>query len=190
MDWKSRSYPLLKPTAVVEWNLPNGSRAAMRTAFALKWLDESPYTNYRYNVERCTNGKRLYLLRPTWLNKGFDFQVNVEGFRSVTRTAKGQTKEMPSHTDVAYDLQLKLQVLPDLADSLFDAICNIYEGTEPNHSLDRDSTLASTSIGLPIDELLHIIKWLFIEQDLTYWLQTGRDMLMAKIESEVFGIKA
>jgi hypothetical protein len=56
--------------------------------------------------------------------------------------------------------------------------------------LDRDSTLASISIGLPIDELLHIIKWLFIEQDLTYWLQTGRDMLMAKIESEVFGIKA
>jgi hypothetical protein len=34
-----------------------------------------------------------------------------------------------------------------------------------------------------------IIKWLFIEQDVTYWLQTGRDMLMAAIESRVFALK-
>jgi hypothetical protein len=44
-------------------------------------------------------------------------------------------------------------------------------------------------VGLPPDQLLYIIKWLFIEQDVTYWLQTGRDMLMAAIESRVFGMK-
>jgi len=38
--------------------------------------------------------------------------------------------------------------------------------------------------------MLWIIKWLFIEQDLTYWLQAGRDILMAAIESDVFGLKS
>jgi hypothetical protein len=189
MDRKSRSYSPPKPTAVVEWSLPNGDRSALRRAVAAKWLEESPYTNYRYNVERCANGRQVYLLRPTWLNKGFDFQVNVEDFRSVTRTAKGQTKEMPSHTDVLHDLQSKLRAHPSLAGSIFDAVCDVYEGGEPSQILVRNSAVASMVTGLPPDQLLFIIKWLFIEQDLTYWLQTGRDMLMVAIESDVFGLK-
>ena len=56
------------PSAVIEWTLACADRSALRRAVAEKWLEESPYTNYRYNVERCANGSRVYLLRPTWLN--------------------------------------------------------------------------------------------------------------------------
>jgi hypothetical protein len=188
MQRKSRSYSTSKPSVIVEWRIPDGDRSALRRAVAEKWLEESPHTNYRYNVEQCASGRKVYLLRPTWLNKGFDFQVNVEGFRSVTRAAKGQTKEMPSHTDVIHDLQTKVKANPKLAGSLFDAVCDIYDCSEPTDVSARDSSTVSVSKGLPTDQLLYIIKWLFIEQDLTYWLQTGRDMLMAAIESEVFGI--
>ena len=72
-----------------------------------QWTKEEPYTKYRYNVEKCEDGNLIYLRRPTFLNKGFDFQVNVEGFRSVIREPKGATKEMPSHPDLIDDLKRK-----------------------------------------------------------------------------------
>jgi hypothetical protein len=189
MDRKSRRYPIVKPSAVVEWSLAGRDRSALQKAVAEKWLQESPYTNYRYNVEQCADGRWVYLRRPTWLNKGFDFQVNVEGFRSVTRTPKGQTKEMPSHPDILNDLRYKLQAHPNLSGALFDAVCHTYDCAEPLDILARNRAVAGIDAGLPPDQLLYIIKWLFIEQDLTYWLQTGRDKLMRAIESDVFGLR-
>ena len=189
MQRKSRAYPVLKPSVVVDWALSCGQRSDLRRAVAEKWLEESPYTNYRYNVERCADGGRVYLLRPTWLNKGFDFQVNVEGFRSVTRTAKGQTIEMPSHDDVIYDLDAKIKAHPDRRETLYSAVCDVYDCAESADILRRHDVVAALDVGLPPDKLLHIIKWLFIEQDVTYWLQTGRDMLMGAIETKVFGVK-
>jgi hypothetical protein len=43
-------------------DLPCGDRKALRRAIAEKWSEEDAYTNYRYNVERCANGKRVHLL--------------------------------------------------------------------------------------------------------------------------------
>jgi hypothetical protein len=155
-----------------------------------QWLKEDPYTNYRYNVEQSDDGTRVYLLRPTFLNKGFDFQVNVEGFRSVTRVAKGATKEMPSHDDVIDDLRRKVRAHTDLSRVLFQAVSDVYDCMEPVEIVKRRYALHELGEGLPILKLLLILKWLFIEQDLTYWLQTGRNMLMSGIEEAVFGIKA
>lgn len=186
---RSRTYPKAKPNIVVEWTLEAPDRSAARRAVAEKWLEEDAYSSYRYNVERCASGGRVYLLRPTWLNKGFDFQVNVEGFRSVTRVSKGQTKEMPSHTDVVHDLEAKVKARPDLIDPIFAAVCGVYDCAGPNDILAAHPDLASAEAGLPLDQLLFILKWLFVEQDVTYWLQTGRDMLMGAIESRVFGLR-
>ena len=183
MERKSRSYPVPKPSAVIEWTLAGVNRSDLRRAIAEKWIEETPYTNYRYNVERCENGNRIYLLRPTFLNKGFDFMVNVEGFRSLLRTPKGQSKEMPSHKDVLHDLGAKLQAHPNVAGDLFSAVCEVYDCVEPSDILVRNSTVATIDTGLPPDQILYIIKWLFIEQDLTCWLWTGRDKLMGAIES-------
>jgi hypothetical protein len=49
------------------------------------WLLEEEYSKYRYDVEICHDGKRVYLTRPTNLNKGFDFEIKVEGFVSSLR---------------------------------------------------------------------------------------------------------
>lgn len=172
---------------VVDWHLAANDRAAARRAVAEKWLIEDPYTKYRYNVERCADGRLVYLLRPTWLNKGFDFMVNVEGFRSQTRTPKGQSKEMPSHQDVIQDLAQKVTGKPEHADLWFAAVSAIYDCEEPRATITRYREIGSDhEHGLAPDELLYIIKWLFIEQDVTYWARTGRDMLMAAIETDVF----
>ena len=38
--------------------------------------------------------------------------------------------------------------------------------------------------GLTLEMLLKILKWLFIEQDITYWNYDGRQMLKMAIDNE------
>ena len=190
MRRKSQQFPKDKQKTVIDWLVRASDRSAQRRALAEKWLEEGQYTAYRYNVETCRDGSKVYLLRPTWLNKGFDFQVNVEGFRSKTRIPQGGTIEMPSHDDVIADLQQKVEAHPALKEALFESVCDIYDCIEPDHVLRSRPDLQKIRIGLPTDKLLKIIKWLFVEQDLTYWLGTGRNMLMSAIEGKGFGFAA
>lgn len=183
---RSRVYPKVKPTKTVEWHVDAPNRSELRQVIVTKWLEEDENTNYRYNVERCDDGSRLYLLRPTFLNKGFDFMVKLEGFRSVTRDVKGLTKEMPSHADVVDDIKRKLKAHPTRAAALHAAICNVFDCQPPAAVLTQHPDVAALTAGLPAPKLLLVLKWLFIEQDITYWLQTGRNMLMSGIEGEAF----
>jgi len=185
---RSQKFPKDKKRVVVDWLVKAKDRPSQRRVLAEKWLEEGQYTSYRYNVETCEDGKKVYLLRPTWLNRGFDFQVNVEGFQSKTRTSKGQTAEMPSHEDVGEDLKEKLQAHPSCKEELFAAISDVYDCLEPDQVLKNRPGIKAVTTGLPMDKLLKIIKWLFIEQDLTYWLETGRNMLMSGIEKDIFGL--
>ena len=76
---------------------------------------------------------------------------------------------------------------PEHAALWFAAVCAIYDCEEPRAILTRYTGIGSGhGHGLAPDELLYIIKWLFIEQDVTYWARTGRDMLMAAMETQVF----
>ena len=146
--------------------------------------------NYRYNVDQCVNGQRVYLLRPTWLNKGFDFQVNVEDLVKVVKPAKGPTRERPSHGDVMHDLRSKLAKRSKDGAVLFEAVGAVYDCGDPAEIVGQMPGLTEFKEGWPVDQLLYIIKWLMIEQDVTYWLQTGRDMLMSGIETDVFELPA
>ncbi len=190
MDRRSREYPASKPSVVVDWTLACAHRRELRKAIAEKWSEEDPYTSYCYNVERCLDGSKVYLLRPTWLNKGFDFQVNIEGLVKVLKVAKGGTREMPSHGDVIHDLQTKANQRPKRLKILFNAVGAVYECAEPPAILADIPDVAEFTVGWPVDQSLYAIKWLFIEQDVTYWLQRGRDMLMSAIEEQVFKLPA
>ncbi len=175
---------------VVDWILASGDRTAQRRMLALKWLDEGQYTDYRYNVESCNNGSRIYLLRPTFLNKGFDFQVNLEGFKSRLPKKRKSNSEKPSHGDVIADLKEKVARYPALTDDLFSAISAVYDCEEIKDILKRHPRLQKVAVGLPLDATLRIIKWLFIEQDLTYWAWSGRNRLMSAMENQVFDFEA
>ncbi len=188
MERRSRCYPTLKPSVVIEWTLPRADRRGLLRAIAEKWSEEETHTKYRYNVERCADGKRVYLRRPTGLNKGFDFQVNVEGLVKIVKPARGLTREMPAHRDVIHDLQSKVAQYAREANILFEAVGAVYECGEPVEILRRFPPLEAFTDGWPIDQLLYTVKWLFIEQDVTYWLHTGRDMFMSAIETEVFNL--
>ena len=73
------------PSHIVNYELPVSNRTQMRIELISCFLNELPDTGrennasrYQYNVETYGNNS-IYLKRPTQLNKGFDFTVNVKG---------------------------------------------------------------------------------------------------------------
>jgi hypothetical protein len=141
------------------------------------WKEDIKYvTRYKYYVEKLEDGRRIFLLRPTFLNKGIDFQVWVEKLRD-------EEDRKPSHKDVFADLILKKKENPSMYPKLLEAIDRVWNCEEPDVVLkDYEFTFIE---GFSVELLLKILKWLFIEQDITYWNYDGRGMLRQAIESDV-----
>ena len=140
------------------------------------WKDGVQYvTSYKYFVENTADGKRVYLLRPTFLNKGIDFQVWVEKI-------DGSNDKRPSHKDVFEDLRIKRKENLNHFPLLLKAINRVW------NCENIDTILADIKLefkkGFSVELLLKILKWLFIEQDITYWNYDGRAMLGNGINEE------
>ena len=61
---------------------------------------------------------------------------------------------------------------------LFDFITKIYNCEE----VTNDELLGLDFVnGISVEIILYVLKWLFIEQDITYWKRSGRDMLYSHI---------
>lgn len=89
-------------TQIINYSLPLGDRISMRKNLIQAFLRETPGTGigdnasrYQYNVEKFGNYS-IFLKRPTQLNKGFDFTVNIDGlfFKRNRRYSN------PSHQDI------------------------------------------------------------------------------------------
>ena len=164
----------------------NSFQRQLREAVVTKFLSEKPgywkngtkyTTRYKYYVEMTRDNRRIFLLRPTYLNKGIDFQVWVERF------SRGLDKR-PSHGDILQDLKLKHSENPVATNSLLRAIDSVWLCEEPDVAL-LAIGVPSFQSGMPNDLLLKILKWLFIEQDITYWNYDGRAMLRSGINREL-----
>ena len=170
----------------IEWSVTIRSRQKLRETVVRKFLSEKPgywkngtkySTSYKYYVEMTRDNRRIFLLRPTFLNKGIDFQVWVERF------GRGLDKR-PSHKDIFQDLKLKQSENPVATNSLLRAIDSVWLCEEPDVAL-LATGITSFRSGMPNDLLLKILKWLFIEQDITYWNYDGRAMLRIAINREL-----
>ena len=166
----------------IDFTLRDMPREELRKKVVEKFLSEKGgywknrrkhVTRYKYFVEKLKDGRRVYLLRPTYLNKGIDFQVWVERF-------DGTDDGRPSHQGVFKDLKLKKQENPKNLPQLIRAIDRVWNCEEPDTVL-RGLGQVTFKKGLPNEMLLKILKWLFIEQDITYWNYDGRGMLKMAI---------
>jgi len=108
------------------------SRVELRKIVVSKLLEEKPglgggddASHYRYNVETLSGGRRIYLTRPAYLKKGFDFRINVEG--AVFQTGH----EYPKHDDIFDDLRLKRAENPAMCTRLHQAIERVYNCEDP-----------------------------------------------------------
>ncbi len=138
-------------------------------------------TRVIYCMEKTLNDEIIYLQRPAYLNKGFDFTVNVKKYNFKAPTKKNQNRltHTPRHDSIFHPLNLiKITNVTDF-NLMQIAIDKIYYCEEPSILLKENQfqSLNNKYIdGVEYETLLKVIKWLFIEQDITYWNFSGRTM--------------
>jgi len=160
-------------------------RTSIREQLITVFLKEHPgtgtgplRTDYRYDAENIGGNNFLYLERPARLNKGFDFIVRLDGqkFAHLMKNGRIRNDNIPSHDNVLDDLRAKKNYDSVLYASLRHQIDLVYQCHEPSAFIIPNSFTQFP--GMAAISLLMTIKWLFIEQDITYWNFSGRDMLM------------
>lgn len=168
------------PTTNLSYTLPPLNRDQIRNHLIQQFLLEAPGTGkadlrsvYVYEVEQFATGGNILLKRPAALNKGMDFTIHVQGHRFRNR---GMV-DMPSHDNICDDLIRKQQSAPALYQRLVTLINQIYDC---HHITPSDCSNLNFPQQSPSDltaaQVLMCIKWLFIEQDITYWNWSGRAM--------------
>lgn len=154
------------------------SREELRKFMLCTYALEDCHIKVRYYVETLANGKRIYIERPTFLNKGCDFVLYAE---DVIVYHNGNDKA-PSHSDILKDIAEKKRALTEIQYAQFkkaiDAIYNVKPYDEAKALID-----GLPDVGWSYELDLKLLRWLFIEQDITYWAGDGREMLYIAIEN-------
>lgn len=167
------------PSYTCDYRLPSDNRSQKRQALISCFLNEEAgigrgddASRYQYNVESYVN-YGIYLRRPTQLNKGFDFTVNIEGLYFK----KNRRYSNPSHKDIFDALTYCLNTYPEEYDAVRNAIIEIYNCIDTDLSRINAYFCDHEGTEHPIQIILLAIKWLFMEQDCAYWNYSGRRML-------------
>ncbi len=167
----------------LDFKVTQTSRLGLRKEVVSKFLEELPgrgggelASKYRYNVETLQDGRVVYLTRPAVLKKGFDFRINVTG------TVFGNGKEYPRHNDIFDDLRLKKKNAPKQCARLHAAIQRVFQCEDPDSFLAEYSDLQFRH-GHPVELILKVTKWFFIEQDIRDWNYSGREMFKKAVDA-------
>jgi hypothetical protein len=163
-------------------------RRAVRAEVVNVWLREEPgepnkRNAYRYDVETLADGTKIYVTRPTRLNKGMDFVIHCEGF---TKFKNGNDKP-PKHADLIAELQPFLTETARASGQTAElrmALSRIWRCERPEQVVESLQALKGS---IAVERILKVARWFFIEQDLTYWTDSGRWMLRAALE-EYLGV--
>ncbi len=148
------------------------NKADIRRYILQQWILEEPERKYRYFTETLSGGNKIYLERPTNLNKGCDFRILIEGFLLF----KNGNDKPPKHDDILNDLKEKKQNYSEQQyQKLIDSIADIYECKPFEFAYTKLSHIPE--YGYNHELVLKLLRWFFIEQDVTYWLKSGRAML-------------
>lgn len=146
--------------------------ALLRKKMLATYAEEECGVKVRYYVEELQSGKNIYIERPTALNKGCDFKIYVEDLI----LCKNGNDYPPSHNDAIQDIVLKKERMYGYQyEELLQAITDIYCAKPFVNAIIRTKMLPQ--IGWDYDLLLKLLRWFFIEQDITYWSGEGRAML-------------
>jgi len=167
---------------VLEINITGSSRNELRRKVIDEFFKENAGTGtdnktsrYTYYVEKLGDGSRIYLTRPAYLKKGFDFLIRVEG-----KTFQNG-KDNPSHDDIFKDLKRKKRENPRLYNRLHEAMTRVHNCEEPDKVL-KDMKGIHFQSGLSVECILKTLKWFFIEQDIRDWNYSGRGMFKSGLD--------
>ena len=156
-------------------NLPSveqfTEKSAIRDFLLRQWILESPQTKYRYFVEDFDNNSKIYLERPGRLNKGCDFIIYAENAYQW----KNNNDRPPDHKFILHDLSKKKNLMASQEwVSFLHAVTEIYNSNPFENAVQFTNHLPVS--GQSYELSLKLIRWFFIEQDITYWSGLGREM--------------
>ena len=147
------------------------NRNDIREYLLRQWIIETPHTKYRYFVESFDNSSRIYLERPGRLNKGCDFVIYAEN----AYLHGNSNDKPPDHGFILNDLRGKKNVMTTQQWSNFLlAVDEIYNSGSYTNVIQYTNSLPT--LGHSFELSLKLIRWFFIEQDITYWSGLGREM--------------
>ena len=154
-------------------NIDNLSREKIREKILQTWIKEDPgVEHYRYDVETCQDSGTIYLLRPARLNKGCDFIINSEIFLKF----KNGNDKPPSYEDVKTLIESFCRGNLSIIKTMKAASKQVYECDKPDTVMDKYPVL-KTIPNCAAERSLKLLRWMWIEQDITYWHGQGRAML-------------
>lgn len=163
----------------------SGTRKEVRDRVIEAFQAEEPGTGkgecaskYIYFVETLSSGDRVYLQRPANLHNGFDFIVCVENANYALLGNK--CRNFPKHTELCTDLQKKKEESGEVYTRLYNLLKRIFDCEDVS---DDEMEAIHFNTGLPVDHILKVMKWLFIEQDIRYWNYSGRFMIWKLVPS-------
>ena len=155
---------------ITKWFSNKGSRNEVRQRIIDVFIKEAPgkgsrdnASRYIYYVETLSDGNRVYMVRPANLHKCVDFSIHVENTNYASPSQK--RRNSPKHDDLAQDLKSKKAESEKKYARLYELIRRIYECDDVS---DIEMAELHFSVGLPVDHILKIIKWYFINQDIRY----------------------
>ena len=159
----------------VQWSdTLNRLRVGVVLTFSLLEPRDEQYIGY--NIDCLSDGKQVYLIRPAWLNKGYDFKVCVEGWEKSANPA-------PSHEGIYSDLYWKREYDSSTAfEALCEAVLDIHQGASPDEVFQKYDGNFDFTVGRQPEALLKPLPWIFLEQDIRYWNYTGRNMTIDAVE--------
>lgn len=168
------------------------SRKQIRKKLVKKFLTELPGTETKdsaskhvYEVDSFEN-YTIELQRPARINRGFDFTIEVKTEKqNISFKAKRNKKQIstPSHDAV-------FEILEDYKSKFADKYDNIKQIINKYYNCDRVDlskyVLPNYTDHLgenrPIEIILLCLKWMFVEQDITYWNYSGREKLYKELQ--------
>lgn len=158
-----------------EWDDPlNRLRVGVVLTFSLCEKRDERYV--RYTVDELNDGREVFLIRPAWLNKGYDFKVCVDDWDYSANPA-------PSHNEIYSDIYWKRENdSKDAFDAICSAVMDIHAGSSPEETLGKYGDRLNFTVGRRPEALLKPLPWIFIEQDVRYWNYTGRNMTIEMIQ--------
>lgn len=152
------------------------------------FMSEAPGTpternRYTYTVETLSDGSHIFLRRPARLNNGMDFTVKSDRYRFPA----GRNHILnPSHGNIVEMLAAKRAENPVVYDSRIRPLISRVFNVEPipEHELAFPEFAIGTYPNYSVELILKLLKWLFAEQDVTYWIASGRYKLFEHLREQ------
>lgn len=138
---------------------------------------------YTYSVDG-SDGYDIILTRPARLNRGMDFVILTNPSIAFQKYKKGTFRIIPSQKDIVECLKKFKEQMGNGYAAVASSIRELFDCLPVSRQLPNISLLDENGQPFSLSVVLLLVKWFFIEQDVTYWNYSGREMLFQALKNE------